>query len=528
MNSMNEKMNISYIATKVVTTDTGFAAVNPENGQELPTTFSNNSIADVDKACEKAQKAFAEYSQLSGKVRSSFIKQIVTQLQLKTDAIVQRAMLESGLPEMRLTGELGRTCGQLNMFASMLDDGSWMRPVIDTADPQRQPVPKPDVRLTVVPVGVVAVFGASNFPLAFSVAGGDTASALAAGCPVIVKSHSAHPGTSILVAQAINEAIEICHMPEGVFSLISGDRSVGTRLVNHPSIKAVGFTGSTTAGRALFNECASRPEPIPFFGELGSTNPVFLLPNQFSEDIEGIAQGFVTSMAMGCGQFCTQPGLIVALKGESLNRFLDLVKEKLPTMEAQTMLTAGISTAYADGAKAMRNSDGVEHIAQGVDGALNQATSQVLKVSAETWLKSSSLEEEVFGPLSLVIECTSADQMLAIVEKMHGHLTATLHANNADLANSKQLIESLKHKVGRVILNNWPTGVEVCQAMQHGGPYPAATFSPTSVGGRAIDRWVRPVSYQGMPEELLPVELRNENELGLMRLVNGEYTNHSL
>lgn len=522
---MNTFDNISYIATKPIHTETGFSGVDVTTGAELPGSFANNSADDVDKAVTAAHQAFAEYSRTAPAERAAFLDQIATEIEARQADIVARAMLETGLPEVRLNGETGRTTGQLRMFARMLEEGSWVRAVIDTADPQRQPLPKPDIRLTVAPVGPVAVFGASNFPLAFSTAGGDTASALAAGCPVVMKAHGAHPGTSILVAEAINAAITACSMPEGVFSIISSDvYRIGGDLVQHPLIKAVGFTGSLGGGRALFDLCKARPEPIPFYGELGSTNPVFLLPGALQNNLSSIADEFVASMNLGCGQFCTNPGLLIAMKGESLDTLMAATKGKIRSTAPQTMLSSGIAQAYRDASQDRLDTDGVDVVAVGQEADERQAQSMIAAVSAQRWLEEPELEHEVFGPFNLVVECDDFSQMLAVVERLYGHLTATIHADAEDDAQAGQLLSGLRDKVGRILMNGWPTGVEVCQAMQHGGPYPAATFSPTSVGGRAIDRWVRPVAYQNVPDNLLPDELKSANPLQILRLVNGEYT----
>lgn len=521
--------NISYIATKAVKTPTGFAASNPATGEDLPGTFANNTVEHVEQACQLAEQAFVKYSRLSDKARAEFLQEIAKQIEARKEQIVERGTQETGLPEMRFNGELARTCGQLRMFANMLDEGSWVRAVIDTANPEREPLPKPDVRLTVAPMGPVVVFGASNFPLAFSTAGGDTASALAAGCPVVVKAHGSHPGTAILVAEAINEAIKVCEVPAGVFSILSSDITrIGVDMVKNDHVKAVGFTGSVGGGRALFDLCKQRSTPIPFYGELGSTNPVFLLPEQLAANTESLAKEFIGSMNMGCGQFCTNPGILVALKGEQLDAFVETATHALKDVAAQTMLSAGIHKAFEDGTAKMLEAKGVEKVVSGPQGGINQAESLVVKVDAETWLENPALEHEVFGPFNLIIECDTPDQMLGMVDRMYGHLTATLHASDNDLLQSKALVDKLRDKVGRIILNAWPTGVEVCQAMQHGGPYPAATFAPTSVGGRAIDRWVRPVAYQGMTESLLPDELKSSNPLGILRLVDGQYTRDAI
>jgi len=522
---MSEFNNISYIATEAVITDSGFHGINATTGEKLPGTFANNTPEDVDKAARAAKEAFVSYSRTSAEERADFLDAIAAEIESRLEMIVKRGNEETGLPEARLTGETGRTTGQLRLFSSMLRDGSWVRAVIDTAQPKREPIPKPDLRLTVAPMGPVAVFGASNFPLAFSTAGGDTASALAAGCPVIVKAHGSHPGTSVIVAEAINAAIQSCGMHSGVFSLISSDVTrIGVDLVQHPNIKAVGFTGSIGGGRALFDLCKARPEPIPFYGELGSTNPVFLMPNALKANLDNIATEFVGSMNMGCGQFCTNPGLLVAVKGDGLEQLKTSISSLLPNVGAQTMLSPSIASSYQRDAKERSSAKGVEVLVSGPAGGLNQAQSMVACVEADAWLENHELEHEVFGPFNLIIECDSIEQMSQVVDRMYGHLTATIHADEADYAETEGLLSGLRDKVGRILMNGWPTGVEVAQAMQHGGPYPAATFAPTSVGGRAIDRWVRPVAYQNVPDSLLPVELKNGNPLNILRLVDGEYT----
>ncbi len=526
---MSHFENISYIATEPCHTVSGFHGINPSTAEDLPGTFANNSADDIDRAVAAAKAAFESYSRTTDRERAVFLEEIAIQIEARQTDIVARGVLETALPEMRLNGETARTCGQLRMFAAILKEGSWVRAVIDTAQPDRQPLPKPDVRLTTVAVGPVAVFGASNFPLAFSTAGGDTASALAAGCPVVNKAHGAHPGTAILVAEAINEAIKKCGIHPGVFSIVSSNISrIGSNLVTHPDIKAVGFTGSTGGGRALFNLAAQRPEPIPFFGELGSTNPVFLMPHQLAADTEALADAFIASSNLGCGQFCTNPGLLVALKGGDLDTFKKTLADKMPAVASQTMLTSGIADAYASGAGSMSSAAGVSVVGLGSEPGLNQAQAMVLSVSVCPLPRMPDLEHEVFGPFAMLVECDSIDQMSAIVDRMYGHLTATLHASKQDLTESAVLVNKLRDKVGRILFNVWPTGVEVCQSMQHGGPYPAATYSATSVGGRAVERWVRPVAYQNTPDNILPDELKSANPLGLMRLVDGSYTRDPL
>jgi NADP-dependent aldehyde dehydrogenase len=436
-------------------------------------------------------------------------------------------MLETGLPQMRIEGERGRTIGQLQLFANVVRAGNWLDARIDLAMPDRAPLPRADLRQSHIPLGPVAVFGASNFPLAFSVAGGDTASALAAGCPVIVKAHSAHPGTSELVGKAIIAAANKCDMPEGVFSLIFGSgNQVGAELVAHPLIKAVGFTGSRTGGLALMNIAANRPEPIPVYAEMSSINPVFLLPNTLQENVTQLATGFVGSLAMGAGQFCTNPGLVVSLAGDALNQFISKAKESLTQVAAQTMLTSGIHTAYTQGVSDLTSNESVELIASGTDSAEpNRCQAQLFKTSAQQFLKDTRLTDEVFGSSSLVIECQSEQEMLSVAEHLEGQLTATLQLNDQDHALAAKLLPVLERKAGRILCNGYPTGVEVCHAMVHGGPFPATSDArTTSVGSAAILRFVRPVCYQDFPAALLPASLKDENSLELTRLINGEYS----
>ncbi|MES0884094.1 aldehyde dehydrogenase (NADP(+)) [Roseibium sp. SCP14] len=507
-----------------------FAAINPANNTELPTAFSNAAPEDVDLAVNAATEAFTSYSALPAQDRATFLEAIANAMENSADGIVERGMLETGLPEARLRGELGRTTGQLRLFANLLKRGDWKHAVIDTANPERQPLPKPDIRLTQIPLGPVVVFAASNFPLAFSTAGGDTASALAAGCPVIVKAHSAHPGTSELVADCILAAIKETGVPTGTFALIHGPgRTLGKALVQHPGIKAGGFTGSVAGGRALFDVASQRPDPIPFFGELGSTNPVFLLQEALAAKGEAIAQAFVGAMTLGAGQFCTNPGILVARSNETTEAFIkratELVAEQLP----QTMLTPTICASYREG-NARRESDlGVSVLAKSVEADGNGAAPVLMAVSASDYLANPHLQEEIFGPSTLMILCETDEEMLQIAKSFHGHLTSSLFAEEADSEMSTALASVMQNKVGRLIFNGYGTGVEVCAGMSHGGPYPSSTnVQSTSVGERAIDRFVRPLCYQNTPDALLPDELKNANPLGIPRLVNGNWTTDAI
>ena len=463
----------------------------------------------VDQAARAAEAAFPIFAATSRDQRAAFLDCIADQIDLLGPEITEIGAAETGLPAARLEGERGRTTGQLRLFASHIRKGAYLDARIDLALPDRKPQPRPEIRMIQRPIGPVAVFGASNFPLAFSVAGGDTASALAAGCPVVVKGHSAHPGTGEIVAQAVLAAILICGMPPGVFSLIQGGkRDVGEALVQHPAIRAVGFTGSLGGGRALFNLCAARPEPIPFFGELGSVNPMFLLPNALDARGAEIAAGWSASLTMGAGQFCTNPGIAVMIAGGSADRFVSAAKEALSKVGPQVMLTDGISDAYRDGRDKMSNASGVQTLlAPRCDK--RQASPCLFVVSGRDWLANHALAEEVFGPLGLIVVAEDAQQMHQIAQSLQGQLTCSVHLDDADLALAGQLLPVLERKAGRVLANGFPTGVEVVDAQVHGGPYPASTnFGATSVGTLSIRRWLRPVAYQNMPASLLPEDFR--------------------
>jgi NADP-dependent aldehyde dehydrogenase len=419
--------------------------------------------------------------------------------------------------------------GQLKMFAELIREGSWVDARIDQADPNREPLPKPDTRLMLMAVGPVVVFGASNFPLAFSAAGGDTASALAAGCPVVVKAHRSHPGTAELVGQAVQKAARETGMPEGVFAVLHGrGRQVGDALVKHPATKAVGFTGSLAGGRALFDTAAARPEPIPVYAEMGSLNPVFVLPGALEERGEAIAEGLLGSVTLGVGQFCTNPGLVLGVEGEPLTRFVNKTSELFVGAAPETMLNAGICDAYNAGVQTLSSTEGVNLGGKsGVDANPNQtqAASYVFTTDVATFAKYPELSEEVFGPTTLVVTCGAKEDLEGVARNLDGHLTATLHGTEADMAEHRELIAILEQKVGRLIFNGFPTGVEVCSSMHHGGPYPATTDGrSTSVGTAAIFRFTRLVSYQDFPQNSLPLELQNDNPLGIWRLVDNERT----
>lgn len=468
-------------------------------------TFAVGTPAHVAAACDAAEAAFPAYSAKSRKDRAAFLNRIADEIEARGAEITEIGTQETGLPAARLEGERGRTTMQLRLFATHILKDDWLDRRHDAALPDRQPAPRPDIKLLQRPIGPVAVFGASNFPLAFSTAGGDTASALAAGCPVVVKGHSAHPGTGEIVAQAILAALKACDMPPGTFSLVQGGkRDVGEALVQHPYIKAVGFTGSLAGGRALFNLCAARPEPIPFFGELGSVNPMFLLPAALANRGEAIAKGWAGSLTLGAGQFCTNPGIAVVIDGKEADAFVETAKAAVGAVGPQTMLTDGIAEAYRQGRDRVAQGSGVRSVLT-TTCDLRNATPYLFEVSGSDWLSNHALAEEVFGPLGLIVRVRHAAEMQDIARSLQGQLTCTLHLDDADMDLGRALMPILERKAGRVLANGFPTGVEVVDAQVHGGPYPASTnFGATSVGTMSIRRWLRPVAYQNMPDALLP------------------------
>ncbi len=467
--------------------------------------FSKGRISDVDAAAQAAEEAFVSYGYSTREERAAFLNAIADEIDARAEAITEIGTQETGLPEARLQGERGRTVGQLRLFASHILDGDYLDRRHDAALPDRAPLPRPDMKMIQRPIGPVAVFGASNFPLAFSTVGGDTAAALAAGCPVVVKGHSAHPGTGEIVAEAVLAAIASCKVHPGVFSLIQGgDRAVGSTLVQHPLIKAVGFTGSLAGGRALFDLCASRPEPIPFFGELGSVNPMFVLQAALAHRGGEIATGWAGSLSMGAGQFCTNPGVAVVQSGEAAECFAETATAALNDVPAQTMLTDGIADAYRAGRARVAETTGVQELLT-TTCDLRNATPYLYRTSAATWLANDTLSEEVFGPLGVIVTAETPDEMQAVAQSLHGQLTCTLHMDDADMDMARSLMPILERKAGRILANGFPTGVEVCDSMVHGGPYPASTnFGATSVGTLSIRRFLRPVCYQNLPDELLP------------------------
>jgi NADP-dependent aldehyde dehydrogenase len=507
--------------------DQTFQAVNPETGASLESLFYEGTSQDVDRAVALAEKAFDTYRATDNRKRGEFLETIATELLTIEKVLVDRAMQETGLPEARLVGELGRTVNQLKLFAQLVKEGSYVEARIDRALPDRLPVPKPDIRQILIPLGPVAVFGASNFPLAFSVAGGDTASALASGCPVVVKGHPAHPGTSELTGQAIRNAVIKCALPEGIFSLIQGNAlELGAILVQHFHLKAVAFTGSLAGGRALFDLAASRPEPIPVYAEMGSVNPIFLLPQALQEHGDSLAKGFVESVTLGAGQFCTSPGLLFAIKGPALENFVQKAAELLSQKTPGLMLHAGIKQNFQQGIERLKGIQGVIR----VGGSSSQETScfvntVLLQTDAKVFFENPGIGEEVFGPSAVVVACDSREEMMISAQNLHGQLTATVHGQDLELEDYAELFRVLERRVGRVLVGGFPTGVEVCDSMNHGGPYPATTDSrSTSVGTAAIKRFLRPVCYQNFPQAMLPEPLKNKNEHNLWRLVDGTLT----
>jgi 2,5-dioxopentanoate dehydrogenase len=508
-----------------------FDSFNPASGEKLSYRFNKATSGEVNLACDSAASAFQIYRKKSGMEKALFLETIANEIQELGSELIDLCCMETALPRGRIEGERTRTVNQLKLFASLLREGSWVDARIDVADPKREPIPKPDIRYMEIALGPVVVFGASNFPLAFSVAGGDTASALAAGCPVIVKAHSAHPATAELVGKAIQKAAQLCRMPNGVFSLLHGDgKTVGIELVKHPEIRAVGLTGSYTAGRALFDTAAKRSVPIPVYAEMGSTNPVFLLPQAMQQRSEQIAQGFAASVTLGVGQFCTNPGLLIHEDNAGSMVFTEQLKKAFSKSSGGVMLTEGIHQAYQTGISRHEALLGIHQLVSGtVTGEANTAIPVLFKTDSDTFMKTPELAEEIFGPTSLIVEADSKMQMILIAKSLSGHLTASVHGTEEDLASYKDLIDILEQKAGRVVFNGFPTGVEVCHAMVHGGPFPATTDGrSTSVGTAAIHRFTRPVCYQNMPDTLLPDELRNENPLRIWRTVNGENSKNAI
>jgi NADP-dependent aldehyde dehydrogenase len=498
-----------------------FKAYNPAELAPVEPSFHMVDAAQIDRACTLAGAAFDQFRNTSDEQRAVFLDTVADQIIGIGDELIERAMMESGLPRVRLEGERGRTVGQLRLFAALLREGSWRDVRIDSALPERVP-PRPDMRMRLVGVGPVAVFAASNFPLAFSVAGGDTASAFAAGCPVVLKAHSAHPGTSELVARAVVKAVAICKLPAGVFALLTGTgNGIGQGLVAHPAIQAVGFTGSRSGGQALMAVAAARPQPIPVYAEMSSINPVFLLPGALAKRAEEIGAGFAASLTMGVGQFCTNPGLVLAVESEQFDRFAASAAKALGDSQAATMLTAGIASSYQSGVQQLATHDAVTTLAQ-VGQAEGKGGAALFKTTGAAFLSQHELHGEVFGPASLLVACKDAAEARQVAESLEGQLTATIQMEDGDIDEAHKLLTVLERKVGRILVNGFPTGVEVSTAMVHGGPFPATSDGrSTSVGTGAISRFLRPVCYQNMPQALLPEVLRDHNPAGTWRRRDG-------
>jgi NADP-dependent aldehyde dehydrogenase len=503
-------------------------ATDPATGHSLQPGFIAATKEEVDLAARLSAEAFVVYSRTPGRVRGAFLRTIAIKIESIAGEIVERAERETALPPARLQGETVRTCAQLRLFADVAEEGSWVSARIDHADPDRKPLPRPDIRSMLRPLGPIVVFGASNFPLAFSVAGGDTASALAGGNPVIVKAHAAHPGTSELVGQMVRDSVRECGLPEGAFSLLFGTGAeIGVALMKHPLVKGGGFTGSRTAGRILMDIASSRPEPIPFYAEMSSTNPVFILPGAMRERSESIAVGLHTSFTLGAGQFCTKPGMVFFPQSSEAATFTDKLRQLVVGSAPFHLLTKSIYSSYDSALAGRKNNTAVRLVAEAQKGAPAcgfAVGAALFETDADTFL-SSDLDAEIFGPTTLLVRHSKRDQILEIARSLEGQLTATIHGTAQDLHDFADLISILEGRVGRLVFNGFPTGVEVCPAMVHGGPYPSTSDGrSTSVGTRAIFRFTRPVCYQGFPDDALPEELKDSNRSGIWRMVDGQMT----
>jgi len=501
-----------------------FRAFDPRTGKAVKPDFNSAILAELNHAADLAAEARLPFGNTPGRERAKFLRTIADNIEALGETLIERATLESGLSKDRFAGERARTCGQLRMFADLLDEGSWVDARIDHAIPSRKPVPKPDVRSILRPLGPVAVFCASNFPLAYSVAGGDTASAFAAGCPVIVNAHIAHPGTAELVGTAVSKAVKDCGMPEGTFSLLFSDGyEIGQALVKHPAIKAVGFTGSRRGGRALMDIAAARPEPIPVYAEMSSVNPTFILPSAIKERGDAIVAGLHASVTGGAGQFCTKPGLVFVPGDDNTDVFVSKMRGLMTSTEPSPLLTEGIKKTF-NAANQHRESEVAVAAANNRSNLEGFAVNpSIFETSAISFLNTPDLNEEIFGPTTLLIRSNSHDELLNIARSLEGQLTASVHGSEDDLREYADLIAILETKVGRLIFNGFSTGVEVCPSMVHGGPYPATSDGrSTAVGSHAIERFSRLVCFQNFPDAILPDELKEANPLGLTRLVDGK------
>ncbi|PSL44872.1 NADP-dependent aldehyde dehydrogenase [Chitinophaga niastensis] len=518
--------NIIGFTTSATGTDQ-LRAYDPVSNATLPEIFTIATGAEVELAVNKATTAFRAYRHTSPEVRAVFLETIATEILAIGDPLLERAVAESGLPLARITGERMRTVTQIRLFAAVLREGSWVDAIIDPAQPERTPLPRPDIRKMLVPLGPILVFPASNFPLAFSTAGGDTAAALAAGNPVIVKAHESHPGTNELVSVAIQKAAQQCGMPDGVFSSLTGaGPALGQQLVKHNGIKAIGFTGSFKAGMAIFDAVTQRREPIPVYAEMGSVNPVLLLPAKLATAAEQVAQQYAASITMGAGQFCTNPGLLITLAGEATEKFAAALQQQLHSIAAGTMLNPAICYHYYENREQLARRKGVQTLVSGASQvAQTKGAPALYRVSGQHFLASEELQQEVFGPSSLLVVCADEKELQTVLSQLHGQLTATVMAEPEDLQQFAVALQLLADKAGRIIFNNVPTGVEVGYAMHHGGPFPATTdIRSTSVGASAILRFARPLCFQDWPQQLLPDALKDGNPLNIWRKVNGEIT----
>ncbi|MCK0130023.1 aldehyde dehydrogenase (NADP(+)) [Flavobacteriaceae bacterium F08102] len=515
----------NYIGnTLSATGNVRYQTFNPIENKANDPVFTEATAAEIDRAAVLARQAFSTFSKLSNRRRSEFLNCIADEIMSLDETLIKMYCAESGLPEGRAIGERGRTIGQLKSFAALVSQGDWVEATIDHGDPNRRPLAKPDLRKMYIPIGPIAVFGASNFPLAYSTAGGDTAAALAAGCPVIVKSHPMHAGTGELVASAVIKAAEKTGMPNGVFSnLNSRGIEVGKQLVSHEFIKGVGFTGSIKGGRALYDIAAQRKEPIPVFAEMGSINPVLMFPKALANRANELAKTYAHSITLGTGQFCTNPGLILGIKGEALQTFSNQLAHEILQIEPGCMLHPNIHHAYEQLKEIASTQRGTVVLANSKDQILaNHAHQAVVFVPGEIFLNNPTLHQEVFGPFSLIVACEDVMQLTQIIDNLEGQLTGTIISDDNEIVHYKSAVDALERRVGRLIFNGVPTGVEVCPAMNHGGPYPASTDSRfTAVGIHSIRRWVRPISFQDWPDELLPDVLKENNPLGIIRTVDG-------
>jgi len=506
-----------------------FHATNPSTSETLEPAFCEATAAQADEALRAADGAFDALRSATPETRALLLENLADEILALGDALLERAHAETALPMARLTGERGRAIGQCKMFAGLIREGSWSEASIDRAQPDRQPVPKPDVRRVLLPIGPIVVFGASNFPFAIGVVGTDTVCALAAGCPVVVKAHPAHPGTCEMLSRAVFKALRKTGLPDGCFSMLHGrGTEIGTELVKHPLTQAVAFTGSLRGGRALMDVAAARPQPIPFYGEMGSINPVFVLPGALKANAAKIAEAYVGSVTMGVGQFCTNPAIVVGLQSAELSTFVEAAGASAEKVAPQTMLHRGIAECYDAGTAVWSTISGLQLAGQSADEPKSDATQAACRIYTTTLDVLESNEElrrEVFGPCSIITQCPTLEDMLRFARDLEGQLTAAIHGTPEDLREYAPLIRVLERKVGRIIFNGFGTGIEPCPSMHHGGPYPAASHSfYTSIGTSSIYRFVRPVCYQGFPDDCLPEALQNANPTKAMRLVDGNYT----